>query len=417
MNLNRSINISLRDVTGTDKRFDNLRVYLRFLKSEASFWGKHKERLAEFNRTHTFLNFSANLDQVIQAIDSQKSIDDFDDPKLNQVILNLQRSHLAHSSSHWLWSGHDFTPKFIEVLENNSSEASDSFLSYLVKGQLQNLAQRRYLEGAILAYEFHHQNSDLTKRRKSERATISKLRDDLENANQELITETNATKDEFYEWYRSARDNYSGWKTDLEHRAERLYDVNKYLAERKGASYDRAVTKQFKTWSERFEELEHTFKEKIRLEKPAEYWRKTADKLRLQGVVFTLFTVLIAALGIWGVMDLFVKWLLKEEQIINLASIQGAVLFASLAAIYAFVVRVLSRLAFSSFHLMRDAEEREQLTYLYLSLSEDAEVDKESRNIVLQALFSRSETGLLGQDSGPTMPGAGDLLKGFSKSK
>lgn len=75
MNLNRSINISLRDVTGTDKRFDNLRVYLRFLKSEASFWGKHKERLAEFNRTHTFLNFSANLDQVIQAIDSQKSID------------------------------------------------------------------------------------------------------------------------------------------------------------------------------------------------------------------------------------------------------------------------------------------------------------------------------------------------------
>lgn len=342
---------------------------------------------------------------------------DFDDPKLNQVILNLQRSHLAHSSSHWLWSGHDFTPKFIEVLENNSSEASDSFLSYLVKGQLQNLAQRRYLEGAILAYEFHHQNSDLTKRRKSERATISKLRDDLENANQELITETNATKDEFYEWYQSARDNYSGWKTDLEHRSKRLYDVNKYLAERKGASYDRAVTNQFKTWSERFEELEHTFKEKIRLEKPAEYWRKTADKLRLQGVVLTLFTVLIAVLGIWGVMDLFVKWLLKEEQIINLASIQGAVLFASLAAIYAFVVRVLSRLAFSSFHLMRDAEEREQLTYLYLSLSEDAEVDKESRNIVLQALFSRSETGLLGQDSGPTMPGAGDLLKGFSKSK
>lgn len=417
MNLNRSINISLRDVTGTDKPFDNLRVFLRFLKSEASFWERHKERLAEVNRTHTFLNFSANLNQVIQAIDSQQSIDDFDDPKLNQILLNLQRTHLGNASSHWLWSGHDFTPKFIDILEDNSPEAADSFFNYLVRGQLQNIAQRKHLEGAILAYEFHHQNSDLTKRRKSERATISKLRDELGNANQELITETTTTKDEFEKWCESARDNYSEWKTELEHRSERLYEANKYIAERKGTTYDKAVTRQFKAWSERFEELEHTFKEKIRLEKPAEYWKKTADKLRFQGVVLTFFTVLIAALGIWGVMDLFMKWLLKEEQIINLASIQGAVLFASLAAIYAFVVRVLSRLAFSSFHLMRDAEEREQLTYLYLSLSEDAEVDKESRNIVLQALFSRSETGLLGQDSGPTMPGASELLKSLSKGR
>lgn len=53
---------------------------------------------------------------------------------------------------------------------------------------------------------------------------------------------------------------------------------------------------------------------------------------------------------------------------------------------------------------MRDAEEREQLTYLYLSLTHESEIDKESRDIVLQALFSRSETGLLSQEQGPKMP-------------
>jgi hypothetical protein len=59
---------------------------------------------------------------------------------------------------------------------------------------------------------------------------------------------------------------------------------------------------------------------------------------------------------------------------------------------------------------MRDAQEREQLTYLYLSLTDEAAIDKESRHIVLQALFSRSETGLLAQEHGPTMPST-DLIK------
>lgn len=87
------------------------------------------------------------------------------------------------------------------------------------------------------------------------------------------------------------------------------------------------------------------------------------------------------------------------------------VVFATLGAIFAFVIRVFARMAFSSFHLMRDAEEREQLTYLYLSLSKESEIDKESRDIVLQALFSRSETGLLNQDSGPSMPSGTEALK------
>ena len=73
-------------------------------------------------------------------------------------------------------------------------------------------------------------------------------------------------------------------------------------------------------------------------------------------------------------------------------------------AVYAFLVRILSRLALSSFHLMRDAKEREQLTYLYLSLSETDPSEKESRDIVLRSLFSRSQTGLLTNESGPSIP-------------
>lgn len=66
---------------------------------------------------------------------------------------------------------------------------------------------------------------------------------------------------------------------------------------------------------------------------------------------------------------------------------------------------MLSRLAFSSFHLQRDAEERQQLTYVYLALSNETHADEESGKIILQALFSRAETGLLASESEPTMPG------------
>jgi hypothetical protein len=64
---------------------------------------------------------------------------------------------------------------------------------------------------------------------------------------------------------------------------------------------------------------------------------------------------------------------------------------------------------------MRDSEEREQLTYLYLSLKNQSAVDDNSKDIILQALFSRTETGLLAQEHGPTMPGI-ELIKTVTKS-
>lgn len=115
--------------------------------------------------------------------------------------------------------------------------------------------------------------------------------------------------------------------------------------------------------------------------------------------------------------DLFQSWLLGGETVLSVKTLPGAVLFASMAAILGFALRALSRLAFSTFHLMRDSEEREQLTYLYLSLSNESAIDKESRDIILQALFCRTETGLLSQDSGPTMPGFGDAMKELTKTK
>lgn len=68
----------------------------------------------------------------------------------------------------------------------------------------------------------------------------------------------------------------------------------------------------------------------------------------------------------------------------------------------------------STYHLYRDAQERKQLTYLYLSLKKESDIPDADRHIILQSLFSRADTGLLKEDSSPTMP-SGVLEKIVSK--
>lgn len=146
----------------------------------------------------------------------------------------------------------------------------------------------------------------------------------------------------------------------------------------------------------KIQELENFYGEKLRMAKPAEYWKKSANKFSWHGLFWTILLLVSLAAGIYFLYELYIDWFEDPEKMkLQLDTIQGVVIFGTLLAVYVFLIRILSRLTFSSFHLMRDAEEREQLTYLYLSLINEKKIDEKSRDIILQALFSRSETGLL----------------------
>lgn len=160
------------------------------------------------------------------------------------------------------------------------------------------------------------------------------------------------------------------------------------------------------------EHLEHTYQEKLRLEKPATYWKTKASNYFRQGVWWSIILGVILAIGFIAFSIFFNSWLQGQKTGVDLNSLQGAVLFITIISIYALTLKTLAKMVFSSFHLQRDAEEREQLTHVYLALThEKDELDIEARNIILQALFSRADTGLLGSDSGPTMPGVHEIFR------
>ncbi len=403
----RTISFQLTDCTGHATNFQSLRSLLAFYEAEANFWKERKQivQTERSNTNHTHLNAGDVFAQALNSIkDWKENIDAWTDDDLNRQLQQVQQSYFQRLQRDWLWSGHPFVEPFIQCLKEHGETTGSAFLDFSIRNSVQSISNIEHFKGYMYAYEFANQDSQITKRRNGEKVSLGHLRTQFAEAKDKLFAEVGELKTSIEDW-------------DIQNRAEssRLARVQKALGRRKIKSQSGAFHSQLTEWTEKVAILEKTYEEKLKLKKPAEYWARSARRYGIQGGLWTLAIVALVVVAAINFQEIFVTWLQGRETPVQLNTIQGVILFGSLAGVYAFLLRILSRLAFSSFHLMRDAEEREQLAYLYLSLTNEAEIDKESRDIVLQALFSRSETGLLAQEHGPTMPGASEMLRSTLK--
>jgi hypothetical protein len=153
--------------------------------------------------------------------------------------------------------------------------------------------------------------------------------------------------------------------------------------------------------------LEKAYQELLSLKKPAEYWNLRATKLKKEGwsaIYWLIGLVLFACLSLY-----LLLWLTPEGMLLSFikgqaSAIKWSIIYVTFIAFLTYGIRALNKIAFSSFHLARDAEEREQLTFVYLALIKDGSVDEKDKSLIMQSLFSRADTGLLKEDSSPTMP-------------
>ena len=343
------------------------------------------------DQIHVYIRHYASIEEANSNIENWSKTD-WEDQKLENEI----NGHLQHMRQYWLYSDRPSSNLLVECNMKHGKIAAETFINFIFGNEIGHIDRNDKFLGLMVAYEFLNQDSDILKRRKAERISISHIRNWFEETTSELIGEVENFKNDFNSWGEETRQDW----TDLTEKSTGEHTRQQSKHGEEFASYmdDRNA---------KIQELENTYQEKLRMEKPAEYWKKAAKKFRAEGVFCALLLIISLGLGADYLSNFFTDWLKGQELKVQLNTIQGIVIFGTFLAVYAILIRVLSRLAFSAFHLMRDAEEREQLTYLYLSLINEKKIDEKSRDIILQALFSRSETGLLTGESGPTMPGVG----------
>jgi hypothetical protein len=253
--------------------------------------------------------------------------------------------------------------------------------------------------GALLAYEFSQKDSsEIVERRNAEKSSISKIRNDF----QKYLSESDNI---IVDHIQKTNDKYKDSIKEIDDlKADKDAQFTKWFDEIKKEKWQ----KWYDPTTEKIKELEDTYREKLKLEEPAKYWSERAGKLEKQGWIALSLIIVLVGITCWSLAEIlwsvpaqiYESWFGNDKS----AAIRWSIIYITLISFIAYAIRSLTKFMFSSFHLARDCEERHTLTYFYLSLLKDSKVDEKDRQLIMQSLFSRAETGLLKDDSSPTMP-------------
>jgi hypothetical protein len=372
------------------KKIKGIVALHRFYSQQIQKWG------TKFNTDNKFVKH--NLDYFNQ---QRKKLEELVEERRSYYstsLIDQLKSSSEYSTVDGYFPHHVPQVDFFLNLAEDYPKSIDGAIDYFKNDQLK-FDNRDDMIGAMLAYEFELGDRTLLhKRREGEKKAFDRLRQDLYDTESKLESDVEALVEGF------EVQNEANQKAFDEAKQQSNLSFEKWFEKSQAAT-----SELHKTAKERKEELEHTYQELLRLKKPAEYWNERGKTLKTEG--WKAIYWLVALVAFACVTLYFLLWLTPEGMLLSFiegdgSALKWSIVYVTFISFLAFGIRALNKVAFSSFHLARDAEEREQLTYVYLSLLSEKEtnIDERDRQLILQALFSRADTGLLKQDSGPTMP-------------
>lgn len=178
--------------------------------------------------------------------------------------------------------------------------------------------------------------------------------------------------------------------------------INNYHDETKAS-----ITKHVESSLNELDKLEKLYSEKLKLEEPAKYWNEYEKERKCKGNNFLKYSLITG--GIILGFSIFLLYqlpgLIRDDAVLKVENIiRWALITALIYSTFFYMLKLFVKLTLSNYHLASDAKERHQLTFQYLSLIQANAIDEKDKEIILQSLFSRADTGLLKGDSSPTMP-------------
>ena len=194
-------------------------------------------------------------------------------------------------------------------------------------------------------------------------------------------------------------------------------DAEKFKQKRQEelAKEESEYTERLNKADERIAALEAAYSKKLQLEGPALHWKHLSRFYLGWGWGLLVSSLLLGGAAIGGLLWLLVQAdtiVIFNENKLSLSTIRASLILIAATSMAGYLLHLFTKLAISCFHLSRDYRERFQLTNVFLALLREGDVkcDDQVKQIVMQALFSRSDTGLLKGEHSFMMPSVTDLV-------
>lgn len=360
----------------------------KFLSNQIKGWDKYENLPSEFIESKK--HFQTLLSALERLLANHREADE---NQLNNTWNNA-RSTYIQNRNYFIYDSPQ--TEFLIDVYNDKPNAFEGAYKYIIGTT--DVNNKDKLIGTLLGYEFDlKDHSEIVKRRDKEKSSITKLRNDL----REQLSETEIQTTENITKTREKFEEYSNNIDELKSTKENLFDEWYNKIQEDFIKFDEQS-------NQKIEDLEKLYLEKLKLEAPARYWKIKSDKYYKEGKESRKILIwVISTTGVFMAAILLISpsWIFENIFKENAtAVVRWSLIFIALLSLIAYTVKSISKVMFSSYHLARDAEERHTLTYFYLALLKDSAAKEEDKNLILQSLFSRVDTGLLKDDSGPTMP-------------
>ncbi len=379
---------------GLEKRFKNIRMtnakqFVTFLEEEISFWQSvdPDNKFKEFSKIESLKSAKKNFDLAEQQFKSNQ-------PQSGARTLAQSINALANGI---LYSKTSLSKYISEKLCDATSEIIRGFKCGILKSKSAGMSSTvGDYEGLMMAMQFRKIISAFALPSEEE---ISRFCESVDFANEQYAKLNTQYTESFHE-HETLLSDFA--KKTNEHFTEMHTQTDAY----------------FKEKDNRCNELEKLYTEKLRLQAPAEYWKKLAKKYTVTGSLWLTLSILSSV----GIVVTLIATLANLPNLFPEDS-HWFVIFRSTAiltvvtSVLVYLVRYFIKIAMSSLHLARDARERENLSHFYLALIEKGAVSDKERAIILNSLFSRSDSGLLKGDSAPTMSNMPSELIEILKNK
>ncbi|MCF8240761.1 MAG: hypothetical protein K9J16_05190 [Melioribacteraceae bacterium] len=359
------------------RSFNNFEQLYDFIKEQKVYWEKYQQ-----SKLGNVYGYYARTIELIETIKNNDN---------EQIVINrfTKLRNILNQSTSILFSNTPVARYLTNLCENDISRADIAYDILVNKNridfnQINDTAKFQGLVDAIrFLYPVNIEND------KSEIEQLAKVK-----------AEYHSEKENIKNSYEHEVESYQKKYEEI----NRKIDSSTKDYKNKISSIDGKFSQQMKGWEKKIKDLENSYDDLLRLDKPARYWQTIKKNYEKKGRSWIKWTIgvssgfvvfLIAAL--W----FFPEWMKGN---IGLDQVKGIIIFTIIVSTFSYLIYTFVRLATSAYHLSRDADERRQLTYLYLSLLKEGGVEPSERQIILQSLFARADTGLIKGDGTPQMP-------------